>query len=285
MRSHGGRKWRWKTAARHLALIAVGLIMIYPLIWLFFGSFKTNADLFGSMGLWPKTFVWDSYIKGWRSTGQFTYATFFANTFLLVIPTVIFTVVSSVIVGYGFARFEFPLKNFLFVLMISTLMLPQTAVLIPRYLLFRGLGLRNSYWPFIVPAIFACFPFFIFMMVPFFRGLPRELDESAEIDGCSPPRILFNILLPLSVPAMVSAVIFQFIWTWNDFFNQLVFINSVKKYTVSLALRMGIDSTGGDTEWNQLLAMSILSILPLVVLFFAAQRYFVEGVATTGIKG
>jgi len=285
MRSHGGRKWRWKTAARHLALIAVGLIMIYPLIWLFFGSFKTNADLFGSMGLWPKTFVWDSYIKGWRSTGQFTYATFFANTFLLVIPTVIFTVVSSVIVGYGFARFEFPLKNFLFVLMISTLMLPQTVVLIPRYLIFRDLGWLNSYWPFIVPAIFACFPFFIFMMVQFFRGLPRELDESAEIDGCSPPRILFNILLPLSVPAMVSAVIFQFIWTWNDFFNQLVFINSVKKYTVSLALRMGIDSTGGDTEWNQLLAMSILSILPLVVLFFAAQRYFVEGVATTGIKG
>jgi len=285
MRSHGGRKWRWKTAARHLALIAVGLIMIYPLIWLFFGSFKTNADLFGSMGLWPKTFVWDSYIKGWRSTGQFTYATFFANTFLLVIPTVIFTVVSSVIVGYGFARFEFPLKNFLFILMISTLMLPQTVVLIPRYLIFRDLGWLNSYWPFIVPAIFACFPFFIFMMVQFFRGLPRELDESAEIDGCSPPRILFNILLPLSVPAMVSAVIFQFIWTWNDFFNQLVFINSVKKYTVSLALRMGIDSTGGDTEWNQLLAMSILSILPLVVLFFAAQRYFVEGVATTGIKG
>jgi len=285
MRSHGGRKRRWKTAARHLALIAVGLIMIYPLIWLFFGSFKTNADLFGSMGLWPKTFVWDSYIKGWRSTGQFTYATFFANTFLLVIPTVIFTVVSSVIVGYGFARFEFPLKNFLFILMISTLMLPQTVVLIPRYLIFRDLGWLNSYWPFIVPAIFACFPFFIFMMVQFFRGLPRELDESAEIDGCSPPRILFNILLPLSVPAMVSAVIFQFIWTWNDFFNQLVFINSVKKYTVSLALRMGIDSTGGDTEWNQLLAMSILSILPLVVLFFAAQRYFVEGVATTGIKG
>lgn len=285
MRAYVARRRRWGTPVRHAMLIAVGLIMVYPLIWLFFGSFKTNADLFGSLGLWPKAFVWDSYAKGWQSTGQFTYATFFTNTFLLTVPTVVFTVVSSVLVGYGFARFEFPLKNVLFVLMISTLMLPQSVVLIPRYLIFRNLGWLNSYWPFIVPAVFACFPFFIFMMVQFFRGIPRELDESAEIDGCSPPRILASILLPLCVPAMVSAVIFQFIWTWNDFFNQLVFINSVSKYTVSLALRMGIDSTGGDTEWNQLLAMSILSIVPLVLLFFAAQRYFVEGVATTGIKG
>jgi len=274
-----------KETARQLLLIALGLVMVYPLIWLFFASFKTNADLFGSVRLWPSNIVWDSYSKGWTSTGQFTYATFFGNTFLLVVPSVFFTVLSSFLVGYGFARFKFPLKQLLFTLMISTLMLPQTVILIPRYLIFRNLGWLDSYWPFIVPAIFACYPFFIFMMIQFFRGIPRELDESAMIDGCSPPGILFRILMPLCIPAIVSATIFQFIWQWNDFFNQMVFINSVNKYTISLALRMAIDSTGGGMEWNQLLAMSILSILPMMIVFFLAQRHFVEGIATTGIKG
>ncbi|MFC4600142.1 carbohydrate ABC transporter permease [Cohnella hongkongensis] len=274
-----------QNVVRHAGLIAIGLFMVYPLIWLLLATFKTNPDLFGSVGLWPERFVWDSYSRGWHSTGQYTYATFFANTFLLVLPTVLFTVVSSVAVGYGFARFNFPLKKLLFALMISTLMLPQTVILIPRYLIFRNLDWIDSYLPFIVPAIFGCFPFFIFMMVQFMRGLPRELDESAVMDGCSPPVILFRILLPLCVPAIVSATLFQFIWTWNDFFNQLVFINSVSKYPISLALRMAIDSTGGSMEWNQLLAMAILSIVPMVVVFFLAQRYFVEGIATTGIKG
>ncbi|WP_342744492.1 carbohydrate ABC transporter permease [Cohnella massiliensis] len=274
-----------KASLRHLGLALIGLVMVYPLIWLFFASFKTNTDLFGSLGLWPERFVWDSYAKGWQGTGQYTYTTFFLNTFLLVVPTVLFTVASSLIVGYGFARFSFPLRNVLFAVMVATLMLPQTVILIPRYLIFRNLGWLDSYWTFIVPAMLGCFPFFIFMMVQFIRGLPRELDESAVMDGCGPAGILFRILLPLTVPAIVSGTIFQFIWTWNDFFNQLVFISSVKKYTISLALRMTIDSTGGATDWNQVIAMGILSIVPTVLVFFLAQRYFVEGIATTGIKG
>ncbi|UQZ86089.1 L-arabinose transport system permease protein AraQ [Paenibacillus konkukensis] len=273
---------RW---IKNLLLLAFGLLMIYPLIWLFFGSFKTNTDLFGSLSLLPKTFVWDSYSKGWQGTGQFTYDTFFFNTLLLVVPTVFFTVVSSAIVAYGFARFQFPLKSVLFALMISTLMLPQAVIIIPRYLIFRNLGWLDGYLPFIVPAIFACYPFFIFMLIQFFRGLPRELDESAVMDGCNPVTILFRILLPLCKPALFSAAIFQFIWTWNDFFNSLIFINSVKKYTVSLALRMTIDSTGGTVEWNQIMSMSVVAILPPLLIFFMFQRYFVEGIATTGIKG
>jgi oligogalacturonide transport system permease protein len=169
--------------------------------------------------------------------------------------------------------------------MISTLMLPNTVVVIPRYLIFRNLDWLDTYWPFIVPAAFGCFPFFIFMLVQFFRGLPRELDESAVMDGCSPPTILFRILLPLCKPALISAALFQFIWTWNDFFNQLIFINSVKKFPLSLALRMSIDSTGGTVEWNQIMAMSVLAIVPPVLIFFFSQKYFVEGIATTGIKG
>lgn len=274
-----------KAVLKNIGLAVFALLMIYPLIWLFFSSFKTNTDLFGSLGLFPKTFVWDSYQKGWLGTGQYTYATFFTNTLLMVVPTVIFTVLSSAVVAYGFARFNFPLKNILFSLMISTLMLPQAIIIIPRYLIFRNMGWLDSYLPFIVPALFACYPFFIFMLVQFFRGLPKELDESAVVDGCNPFTILTRILLPLSKPALFSAAIFQFIWTWNDFFNSLIFINSVKKYTVSLALRMTIDSTGGGVAWNQIMAMSVLAILPPVLIFFYFQRYFVEGIATTGIKG
>lgn len=270
---------------KNIVLLAFGLLMIYPLIWLFFGSFKTNTDLFGSLSLLPKTFVWDSYSKGWQGTGQFTYGTFFLNTLMLVVPTVFFTVLSSAVVAYGFARFHFPLKSVLFALMISTLMLPHAVIIIPRYLIFRNLGWLDGYLPFIVPAIFACYPFFIFMLIQFFRGLPRELDESAVMDGCNPAAILFKILLPLCKPALFSAAIFQFIWTWNDFFNSLIFINSVKKYTVSLALRMTIDSTGGTVAWNQIMSMSVLAILPPLLIFFMFQRYFVEGIATTGIKG
>ncbi|UJF32619.1 carbohydrate ABC transporter permease [Paenibacillus hexagrammi] len=274
-----------RTAVKHIALLLLGWLMIYPLIWLFLSSFKTNADLFGTLSLWPSQFVWDSYVKGWAGTGQYSYTTFFYNTFVLVIPTVVLTVLSSVLVAYGFARFKFPLRNLLFVLMISTLMLPHTVIIIPRYLIFRNLGWLDSYLPFIVPAAFGCFPFFIFMLVQFFRGLPKELDESAVMDGCNPPTILFRILLPLCMPAMISASIFQFIWTWNDFFNPLIFINSVKKFPISLALRMTIDSTGGTIEWNQIMAMAVLAILPPVLVFFFSQKYFVEGIATTGIKG
>lgn len=270
---------------KNIVLTVFGLLMIYPLIWLFFSSFKTNADLFGSLDLLPETFVWDAYGKGWAGTGQYSYGTFFSNTLLMVVPTVVFTVLSSAIVAYGFARFQFPLKNPLFALMISTLMLPQAVIIIPRYLIFKNLGWLDSYLPFVVPAIFACYPFFVFMLVQFFRGLPRELDESAVVDGCNPFTILTRILLPLCKPALFSAAIFQFIWTWNDFFNSLIFINSVKKYTVSLALRMTIDSTGGTVAWNQIMAMSVLAILPPLLIFFFFQRYFVEGIATTGIKG
>lgn len=262
----------------------VGLFMVYPLIWLFFASFKTNMELFSSLKLFPKEFIWSSYREGWYGIGQYRFDRFFGNTFALVGWTVLFTISSSVLVAYGFARFKFPLKKFFFALMLSTLMLPNAVIIIPRYMLFTRLGWLDSYLPFIVPAAFAGYPFFIFMLVQFFRGLPKELDESAAIDGCNPLMILVQILMPLAKPALFSATIFQFIWTWNDFFNALIYINSIRKFTVSLALRMAIDTTGG-VSWNQILAMSIVTILPLVAIFFFAQKYFVEGIATTGLKG
>lgn len=273
-----------KNIMKNVFLFLFGLALIYPLVWLFFASFKTNDEIFGSLSLLPNNFSWDAYVNGWKGSGQFGYGVFLTNTFKLVIPTVFFTVVSSSLVAYGFARFNFRFKKPLFALMISTLMLPNTVIIIPRYLQFEKLGWLNSYLPFIVPAIFACYPFFIFMLVQFFRGIPRDLDESAFLDGCGRLRFLVSILLPLSKSALFSVVIFQFIWTWNDFFNSLIYIDSVKKFPLSLGLRMSLDATT-SINWNQIIAMSIISIIAPVLLFFFAQKHFVEGIATTGLKG
>jgi oligogalacturonide transport system permease protein len=264
-------------------LLLLGYLMIYPLFWMFGASFKTNAEIFGSINILPKEPVFDAFANGWKGSGQYSFGTFLLNTFYLVVPVVFFTVVSSLLVGYGFARFRFPLKGLLFKLMLSTLMLPATVIVIPRYILFKNIGALDSYWPFIIPAILGSFPFFNFMMVQFFRGIPTELDESAKMDGCSSLTTLTRILVPLCKPAIFSVVVFQFVWTWNDFFNALIYISSVSKYPVALGLRMGIDISA-NIGWNQILAMSTVSILPPVLLFFLAQNYFVEGISTTGIK-
>lgn len=258
--------------------------MVYPLIWLFASSFKTNADIFGSTGLLPSTYVWDAYALGWQGTGQYGFLDFFINTFVLVIPTVLFTIISSVVVAYGFARFKFPLKTLLFSIMIATLMLPNASIMIPRYILFNKMGWLDSYLPFIIPAAFATGAFFVYLMIQFIRGLPRDLDEAATIDGCNSFTVLTRVLLPLCKPAIFSVGIFQFMWTWNDFFNSIIYISSVRKFTVSLGLRLSLDASSA-VSWNQVIAMSVVSIVPCILLFFLAQKYFVEGISTTGLKG
>lgn len=268
----------------YIFLIVLGLVMVYPLIWLFTSSFKTNADIFGSSRLLPTTYVWDAYKLGWQGTGQYGFEDFSINTLKLVIPTVIFTIVSSVLVAYGFARFNFPLKTLLFSVMIATLMLPNASVMIPRYILFNKLGWLDTYLPFIIPAAFATSAFFIYLMIQFIRGLPRDLDEAATIDGCNSFTVLTRVLLPLCKPAIFSVGIFQFMWTWNDFFNSIIYISSVSKFTISLGLRLSLDASSA-VSWNQVLAMSVVSIVPCVLLFFFCQKYFVEGISTTGLKG
>ncbi|MGG4553536.1 carbohydrate ABC transporter permease [Paenibacillus sp. FSL W8-0186] len=272
------------TMLNYSFLIVLGFIMVYPLIWLFASSFKTNADIFGSSKLLPTTYVWDSYALGWQGTGQYGFQDFFINTLILVVPTVIFTIISSVIVAYGFARFEFPLKTMLFSIMIATLMLPNASIMIPRYILFNKMNWLDTYLPFIIPAAFATGAFFVYMMIQFLRGLPRDLDEAATIDGCNSFTVLSRVLLPLCKPAIFSVGIFQFMWTWNDFFNSIIYISSVKKFTVSLGLRLSLDASSA-VSWNQVLAMSVVSIVPCILLFFFAQKYFVEGISTTGLKG
>ena len=258
--------------------------MVYPLIWMFFATFKDNKELFGTTALLPSSYSLDAYLKGWKGSGQYTFTTFFINSFKMVIPAVFFTIVSCSIVAYGFARFKFVGKKLLFGLMISTLMLPNAAIIIPRYLLFRNLGWLNTFKPFWMPALLAAYPFFIFMLIQFLRGIPKDLDESAKIDGANSFVIFKSILLPLMKPALFSVGLMQFMWVWNDFYNPLIYINSVKNYPLALGVRMVLD-TSGTVYWNQVLAMALVSILPLIILFFFAQRYFIEGIATTGMKG
>lgn len=282
------KKRRMRHAAQmtgsYLLIAIIGIVLLYPIVWMFFASFKTNAEIFGSTKLLPESWSIQNFIDGWKGSGRITYTTYFLNTFELVIPTTLLTLVSSTLVAYGFARFRFPAKKQLFALLIATLMLPNAVIIIPRYTMYSKLGWVDSYMPFWAPAALACHPFFVFMLVQFLRGLPRDLDESAYIDGCGTMRTLLQIILPLMKPALFSAALFQFMWTYNDYFNSVIFINSGSKFTVSLALRLSLDSES-IINWGKLMAISFIVVLPLIILFFAAQKYFVEGIATSGLKG
>lgn len=213
----------------YLVIILIGCVLLFPIAWMISAAFKTNDEIFGSIALMPKSFSFQNFIDGWKSAGIYTYATYFINSFIMVIPTTLLTIASSALVAYGFARFNFPFKKQLFAILIATLMLPNSVIIIPRYVLFNKFGWVDSYMPFWVPALLACYPFFIYQLIQFMRGIPRDLDESACIDGCGTFRIFWQILLPLMKPALFSAGLFQFLWTYNDYFNSLIFINSVKK--------------------------------------------------------
>ena len=265
-------------------IIILGIIMIYPLVWILLGAFKTNQEILTSNAMVPREWSLDGFRLGWKNDWQYNFGHFLFNTLKLVIPTVLFTVISCPLVAYGFARFKFPGNKKLFALMISTLMLPNTVIIIPRYMLFNRIGWLDTYLPFIIPALLATSPFHIFLAYQFVRTLPKELDESAMIDGCGPFQILIRILLPLLKPVLCSIAVFQMVWYWNDFFNVYVFISSVEKYTFSLGLRMMLD-VDAASAWNQVFAMCVVSLLPCTIFYFFTQKYFVEGIATTGIKG
>jgi oligogalacturonide transport system permease protein len=280
------RKRRINLAIRYTILILFAFIMLYPILWLAGSTFKTNAEIWTEIKFWPNKIDFKAYIDGWQTKTGYTFTTYFANTFKIVIPKVLFTAVSCTITAYGFARFNFRFKKVMFAALISTLFLPQVVLRIPMYIAWNNVGVRDSITPLVLPSLFAWDAFFVFMIIQFFRGIPRELDEAATVDGCGSFRILISILLPVLKPTIISASLLQFMWTMNDFMGPLIYISSVEKYPVAIALRMAIDNTGGtDFNWNQVLAMSLISIVPSVVVFFSAQRYFIDGIATSGLKG
>jgi oligogalacturonide transport system permease protein len=270
---------------RYTILTFVAFIMLYPILWLIGASFKSNSEIFGSIGFIPKKLDFTPYVNGWVTGTQYTFTTYFLNTFMIVIPKVIVTVISVVLTAYGFARFSFPGKKILFGILIATLFLPHIVTRIPMYLLWNKLGMLDRFAPLIIPSAFAVDAFFVFMLIQFMRSIPKELDEAATIDGCGPFRILIDIIIPILKPAIISVALFQFMWTMNDFMSPLIYISSVEKYPVSIALKMAMDTTAGAFDWNQIIAMSIIALIPSILLFLFAQKYFVEGISTSGIKG
>lgn len=246
-------------------------------------SFKPTETILSDNSLWPKDLTLSNYINGWKGTSGTTFFTFFVNSFVMVGLAVIGNVISCSLTAYAFARLEFKYKKFWFVLMMMTMMIPIHVLIVPQYILFNKLEWINTILPIVVPKFFAVDGFFIFLTVQFIRTLPRELDEAATIDGCGPISIYTRIILPLTVPAIVTTTIFTFIWTWNDFFSQLLYLSGVEKYTVTLALRMFTDA-GGEAALGSLFAMSVLSIIPVFLIFLFFQRYIIEGIATSGMK-
>jgi len=263
---------------------ATAIVMLYPLLWLIGASFKSNSEIFASAGFWPTKFSFDAYAKGWKTSTEYTFATYFLNSFLITIPRIVVTVISCVLVAYAFARFEFWGKKILFSIMVGTMMLPLIVLRLPQYLVFRELGWLDSYLPLIVPSAFATDTFFVFMLVQFLRGIPRDMEEAALIDGCNALQLLWHIIVPLLKPAIISVVVFQFIWTMNDFMGPLIYLASVEKYPVSLALKMSIGATE-EVEWANVIAISVVALIPSIAVFFAAQKHFIEGATSSGVKG
>ena len=269
---------------RYTLLLFVGFVMLYPLIWLVGASFKTNSEIFSGAGFWPQQPTVDGYVKGWETSTPYTFGRFFWNSFLIIMPKVIGTAISCTLAAYAFARFDFPFKKLFFGSVIAILLLPNVVTRIPQYMLFRDLGWLDTFLPLWVPSAFAGDAFFVFMLVQFLRSLPPDMEEAARVDGANSLQTLLYIVVPMLAPALISVCLFQFMWTMNDFLGPLIYLSSVDKYPVSLALKLSIDTTEAF-EWNRILAMSVLTITPALVVFFAAQRYFIEGISCGGIKG
>jgi ABC-type sugar transport system, permease component len=268
----------------HLFIIAVGVFMIYPIVWMLVSSFKPEYLIFSDPGLWPKEVTLDNYRNGWQVVRNITFGLFFRNSFIIAGIAVLANLITCSMAAYAFARINFPLRRIFFACMLVTVMLPTHVTLVPRYAIFHSLDWIDTYLPLLVPKVLATDSFFIFLLVQFIRGIPKDLDESARIDGAGPIRIFYLIVIPLAVPALITTAIFTFIWTWDDFFSQMLYLNTVTNFTVPLGLRLFIDSQG-KSSWGAVFAMSVLSMVPITLVFFFFQRYIVDGIATTGIKG
>lgn len=284
-----GNKMKIGTVARytftHLFIIALGLLMIYPVLWMIVSSFKPNNLIFSDPGLIPKAVTVDNYLSGWKGYAGISFGRFFANSLLLCIGSVAGNLMACSLAAYAFARLKFTGRNFWFAVMMVTLMLPAHVTIVPRYILFNTFGWVGSFLPIIVPKFLATDAFFVFLLVQFMRSLPKELDEAAIIDGCREWGVFLRIIIPLATPALVTTALFTFLWTWDDFFNHLLYLTNPPIFSVARALRTFVGDAGAVSNWGGALAMSTLSLVFPFILFFSLQKYFVEGIATTGIKG
>lgn len=267
---------------KHIALIAASVMMIYPLIWMIVSSFRPTDTIFRNSGLNLSGLTTENYTFGWSAL-NFPFSHYLINSAIVVIGCIIGNLVSCSLAAYAFARLKFTGRPILFGIMLLTIMIPYHVVLVPQYILFQQFNWVNTFLPLVVPKMLATDSFFVFLMVQFIRGLPTELDEAARIDGCGHFSIFTRILLPLMVPALATTTIFTFIWMWNDFLSSLIYLTSPDTYTVPLALRSFLDSSG-QSNWGAMFAMSVVSLIPVFLAFLFGQRFLIRGIATTGIK-
>lgn len=279
----GGRRKLTRRAMSRISIGIFAILMLYPLIWMVGSSFKPENQIFSSVSPLPfHGFTLSGYRVGWSALGS-PFWIYFVNSGIICLFSIVGNLLSCSLTAFAFARLRFPGRGLMFALMLGTIMLPFHALIVPQFILFRTLNWTDTYLPLIVPKFFAVDAFFVFLMVQFMRSLPRELDESATIDGCGPFAIYWRIILPLCVPALATAAVFTFIFTYNDFFSQLLYISSTNKFTVPLALSAFV-SAKATSNYSGLLAMSTLALAPVIALFIAFQRFLLEGIATTGLK-
>jgi multiple sugar transport system permease protein len=273
------------TVSTYVALLGLTLLFMGPFAFAFTTSFKSPSEIFiFPPRLVPEHWLWRNYVDAWTKA---PFALFFTNTAIITLLAMIGQVVSSCLVAYGFARFRFPGRDALFILVIGTLILPTEVTIIPTFLMFKAVGWLNTWFPLIVPAYFGGGAFAIFLFRQFFLTVPRDLDEAAEIDGANSLQVLWSVLLPLSRPAIATLAIFSFLGNWNDFFGPLIYLNTTDKFTISLGLRFyqQTATAGGPAEEHLLMAAAFTATLPIVVVFFVFQRQFVQGIVLSGIKG
>ncbi len=270
---------------RYVGVVFLAVLFTAPFLFAVSTSLKAPEEIYLFPPRWiPKQILWGNYQQAWT---QAPFATFFINTTIVTMLAMVGQVISASLVAYGFARFEFPGRDALFLLVLGTIILPEEVTLIPTFLIFKSLGWLDTWKPLIVPAYFGGGAFSIFILRQFLMTLPRDLDQAAEIDGAGTFRIFWTILMPLSRPAIATVGIFSFLGHWNDFIHPLIYLHTTEKFTISLGLRFyqQTATAGGPAREHLLMAAAVLSTIPVIIVFFALQRYFVRGIVMSGIKG
>lgn len=277
-----------KTAQRvgriitYIILIFAAVICLFPFLWMVSTSFKETSEIYKMPpDLIPTNPTIQNYIEGWKGAD---FGLFFKNSLFITIIATVGTVLSSAFVAYGFARFKARFSGLLFTILLATMMLPTQVTLIPQYLMFNKLGMINTYFPLLIPSWLGGGAFNIFLFIQFFRTLPKELDEAAKIDGANSFQIFTKIMLPAVKPVMLAVLVMSLVYNWNDFFSPLIYLNDNKKFTIAIGLQF-FKGSQGNVQIGQMMAMSLVALLPVLIIFAVCQKYFIQGIKMSGLKG
>ncbi|WMJ89057.1 carbohydrate ABC transporter permease [Anaerocolumna sp. MB42-C2] len=282
---HTRSQKKTKIAARivtYLILIFAAVVCLFPFIWMISTSFKPMSDIYKMPpSLIPEKITVENFVEGWKGA---SFQMYFKNTAIITFLATIGTVLSSSVVAYGFARFQSRMSKVLFMVLLGTMMLPSQVTLIPQYLLYYKMGMLDTFWPLIIPSWLGGGAFNIFLFIQFFRTLPKELDEAAKIDGANSFQVFARILLPSVKPVMLAVLVMALVYNWNDFFNPLIYLNSNEKFTIAIGLQF-FKGSQGNVQIGQMMSMALISLLPVLVIFATCQKYFIQGIKMSGLKG